>query len=775
VEATAPLPLLDELADRAEIARGRLLLVAGQGTALILAFAAFVAMARRGEARLLDEQLTTLGASRAQVLTTRALEAALPSAAGALAALGGLWAAAGVVAERRALPVEFAGAALPLETMLAIGATVAAGTVLLVAAVTVREGSRLGLGALEIAALTALGVVVWQTFTTGGLDPGSIAAGERASPVLLLVPTLAFFAAGVLLLRLLPLALRLAERFARAGPFGLRLAFLTAARNSAQAAAATSFLAVALGSALFSLNYEATLEDQARDEARFTAGARWRVVERSAEGGAQPDATPLTRFARIAVERPKPVLRLSGGLREAPGASGELRVEVLALPAPRLPELLGWRESFSPLTRAEIARKLRPKPVRLEGPRIAPDARALRVWVRAKSQVPRLAVLHFLRPEAQRFESLLLGRVAPEWGRLEVRLPASVRGTELVGVEFPADELPVGSFAFNRPGRIDLGRFEQRRPGGWQSLPLLGDWTGRRTDGARSGVRPRFFPGGPVTRGVRLRIRGALNVLMRPTLDLPDALPALASGPAASAAVDGVLTVDLLGRSVPVRAAGRAQLFPTIVERPSLFLVLDYDSLFAVLNVDRPGLARPTEAWFFRPQAPGFADGLGEAPFRLETAVGVEPLTKRLLDDPLAAGTRGVLVLAAFAAAALALVGLVLAARSALTSERAVMAEYEALGVPPATLARGTQLRLLALSLFGVAAAFLGSVLAVGLVGAFVAVTGTASRPLPPIEPILAWRVGLVLLVAVGVGGAVASALLAGRALRETAARRLRA
>ncbi|MDQ3859438.1 MAG: hypothetical protein M3327_13515, partial [Actinomycetota bacterium] len=103
------------------------------------------------------------------------------------------------------------------------------------------------------------------------------------------------------------------------------------------------------------------------------------------------------------------------------------------------------------------------------------------------------------------------------------------------------------------------------------------------------------------------------------------------------------------------------------------------------------------------------------------------------------------------------------------------LAEYEALGVRPATLARSTQLRLIALSSFGVAAGFLGGLLAVRLIGSLVAVTGTAARPLPPIEPVVAWHADVVVVAIVTVAALVGAALLARPALRETAARRLRA
>ena len=186
--------------------------------------------------------------------------------------------------------------------------------VLLLASAARPKRSRFAVGTLELAALTALAVIVWQTWSTGALDPERVAAG--ASPVILVLPALGFFAAGVLLLRLLPVTLRASERVARHGPVGTRLAFLTAARSPTQAAAATTFLPIALGSALFSLNYRATLERQARDQARFTAGAPWRIVERGRAH--ESNVTPLTRFARVARERPTPVICASSTKRVPP-------------------------------------------------------------------------------------------------------------------------------------------------------------------------------------------------------------------------------------------------------------------------------------------------------------------------------------------------------------------------------------------------------------------------------------------------------------------------
>jgi hypothetical protein len=376
-EATGPFRLLGDIGDRGDTARRRLLLVAAQAAALILAFAAFGASARRAETRLLDDQLTALGATRPQVLATRVTEAFAPCALGALVGLAGVWIAVEAIAERRGLPESFTASALPLGTVLAVVGVAAVGTVLLLVSPGPPPRTRFGIGALELAALSALGIVVWQAATTGALDPEQIGSGTEVSPILLLVPALAFFVTGVFLLRLVPLGLRLAERGARSSPFGLRLAFLTAARNPAQAASATTFLAVALGVALFSLDYQATLTQHARDEGAFRAGARWRVLEKGAgDRSEMPDVTPLTRFASLSAERPTPVLRLQGGLRDPFASQGEVELEVLGLPAARIPQLLGWRENFASLDRADLAARLRRRPVRLTGPQIAHDARS---------------------------------------------------------------------------------------------------------------------------------------------------------------------------------------------------------------------------------------------------------------------------------------------------------------------------------------------------------------------------------------------------------------
>jgi hypothetical protein len=774
LQATAPLGLLDGLAARGRTARERLLLVAGEGAALVVAFAAFATAIRRREALVLADQLATFGASRTQLLLVRATESLLPSLLGAALAVAGLFVAAWAIGRQRGSPGGFVAAALPADTILAIAAVTLLAAALLVVSVTPRRRARFGVGALELAAGAALGITVWQASTTGGLDPQRVAT-EGVDPVLVLLPALAFFVTGVVFLRLLPLGLRLLEHLARRAPFGVRLAFLDAARHPAQAAAATTFLAVAIGGALFSLDYRATLDHHARDQATFDAGAEWRVAERSPGHSFGPtDVTPTTRFALVSSERPALALRLDADVRPALASSEPLGVTLLGVPAGRLHDVRGWREGFSSLSRAEIAARLRPAPIRYRGPALANGATRLRFWARTDTRRPRIVVVHLLTRGGS-FAHLRAGVVWRSWQRVSLPLPRRLRGSQLVALEFLPSFVAL-SEELDPSGDVQLAPVKELRGGRWRTLTSLAGWQaaagapgGYLVDGAR------FAPGSPVPQGAELDLNGTYVPLIHPGIAVPKALPALVGGPVAAQSVDRQITLDIGGRELPVRVAGTAQLFPTVVDSPDDFVVVDYDMLYAALNLDRPGSTVASEAWFFRPQAAGFRDRLSRPPFRLESAVGARETEAKLLDDPLAGGTREVLGIATLVAALLGVLGLVLGARSTLASERGLLAEYEALGVPPRTLARSTQIRLLVLSLAGLAAGLLGALVTVRMTSSFVAVTGAAGTPLPPIASRVAWGTGALLLAAVALVGGGAVALIAGRALRETAARRLRA
>ena len=770
VQVTAPIGLLHELDDRIHVARRRLLLVAAQSAALILAFAALVVAAGRATTRRSDQQLRTLGASRAQRLLVRTCEAALLAIAGAGLASAGIVAAGEIIRRRRHLPGSFLASAIGVEGVVAIAALCAAGAAVLVLASRSSARGRSRSVGFELAAVAALAVLVWQAWQTGALDPSTIAAQSNPSPVLLLLPGLVFAVAAAVLLRLLPPLFLFAERGSRKLAFGARLALVDTARHPAQTAATVAFLTVALGSALFGLDYRATLADQTRDAASFAAGAPARVVESGPFGS--HNVTPLTRYRSLHAT-PTPVLRLDGSIAEA-GSSGAPRdAEVLALPAARLRDLHGWRSDFSRSSRATLAARLASADLRLAGAPIPAPTSELGIWARGKTETPREVELDLLQP-GTRFVRLRLGSVGRRWRLLRAPLPRTREASRLVAVEL----LPTASspaIEVLDEGVVDLGPLEGRVHGRWRELSSFGSWTAAEAPGRTGFVNGETFRSGPRAAGVRFALGGTTVPLMRPDVTAPPAIPAVVGPDVARDAVDNRLTVTILDQPIPVQVVGVAKLFPTVTDMPSRFVVLDYADLFTLLNRDRPGVALPTEAWLFSRPPPGFAEKLAQSPFRLEQLVDEAQLRKTLTNDPLARGVGAVLLAGAIVAAALACLGLVLSAQLRLRSEQAVVAEYEALGIAPATVDRSIQYGVILLTLLGAAGGLAGALLAVRFTAALVAVSAGSGVALPSLEAQIPWPQVLGLLLVCAAVTIVAGWIVLRRDRFRPAAARMRA
>ena len=320
---SAPIELLQRLNRLGDVASTRLLIVASQGAALILAFAAFAATISRRDVELERTELSNLAANRLQLAAVRATESLVPALAALILVVTGLRLALIPLTAGRPGAVELVKAALPWTIVVVIAGLEVVAAVMLFVAVAPPRRNRIGFGALELAAALALALVLWQAFASGGFDPDEIGVGSAANPVLLLVPGLAVLVAGIVLLRVLPMVFRGAERMARRSTVSVRLALLAAARNPAGSSAVTTFLAVAVGSAIFGLNYAATLEQQAHDEAQFSVGAFVRTID-LAGGPAERECCqsmeiPRVRSGCLAPHQRDPV----GSAVRATGVAGE--------------------------------------------------------------------------------------------------------------------------------------------------------------------------------------------------------------------------------------------------------------------------------------------------------------------------------------------------------------------------------------------------------------------------------------------------------------------
>ena len=221
-----------------------------------------------------------------------------------------------------------------------------------------------------------------------------------------MLPALVTFAAAVLVARLLRPTLRLIERLARGRSLGLRIASLSLARNPGYAVAATAFLVVSFGLALFAESYRATLARGERDQAAHQVPLDYVVREDLRRLIPVQDAAPISRFGALPGVEAAPVLRLTGGVGRLEGESG---ITLLGIDPGELAHLNGWRDSETPASRQRLAAEIEAAPAR-NGPRLGrtsagsdrrrPGA-ALRRDRRSERSVLRVVLGDPLPPEAR--------------------------------------------------------------------------------------------------------------------------------------------------------------------------------------------------------------------------------------------------------------------------------------------------------------------------------------------------------------------------------------
>jgi hypothetical protein len=737
--ADGPVPLLRSLERTGRVAQRRMLLISAQAAILLLAFVAFVAAGRSAAARRGDDQLILLRAGRAQRLTVRVAEAAVPAVGGVASALAGTIVASVAVAHARDLDAgDMISAAVGLPTLGLMAALAVAAVVVVLAAERGRERATRTVAPWELGAAAALAALAWQTVSTGGLSADDVASERSPSPFLLLSPALAGLAGAAILLRALPVVLRAAERVGRGTNLGLRLALLGAARDRRRAAAAGVFVALTVGGAFFLLAYRTSLAEQTEDAAALRAGAPWRVVTSSpAPGG----LTPVDRLARLNGSQPAPVLREAAVAEDRVGP-GSQDLTVLGIRHDALPKLTGWRDDFSKSTPAALGERLGRATAHITGPRIEGDR--LRVWVRGVLPLG-LTISAFLAGD--RFDSRLLANVDTRWRRVVFRVPHAWRGGRFVGISMAG---PTGLSA----DAVQFGTLEQRFQGRWRALTAFRGWVPAAGFGV---VLPQGFRDAPIRRGVSVSFYGPAFPFIRPGYRVPRVVPAIVSGRLAREAVDGRLVIRVRGERLRVAVVGTSRFFPGIVHGAERFVVADYDTLLTALDADRPGDATPREAWGVSGPSPTATRVREVAPgARLVTLEHERRAARR---NALATGTGALLLAAAVIAALLAVAGQGLAARRLRRDELSLWREYEALGVRPSTAARSMGIRAVLPLALGLTAAVAGGVLASRLVGALVALGAAGEKPVPTIDSTIGWAQQAILLGSVALAAVVAARL----------------
>jgi hypothetical protein len=772
-ELRAPLDELDEAANTSTIAGRRLLLLGGQASALLLAFALLAATRMRRDFGAARQRLTWLGTPRWQIGLAVGAEAALLALMGTAVGWAAGTLAAGAIARESDEPVTalLRNSVLAADGIALALAVAAAGTAALVLALAIRPVRlrALSLSWLDLAALAAAAVVT-AAFLRGRADPEAILDERGTGTVLLLLPGLIAFVAAVTVARALPPALLGLERLIPSGAVAGRLMALGLVRNPGYAAVAVAFVAVSVGLALFAEAYRSTLERGQRDQARYAAPADFIVREDLSRLVPVRDAVrPADLRSLGAGVGPSAVLRVNGSIRGARDVTG---VTVLGLDRASVEGVDGWRADFANAELATLADRIAsPRQVAIRGPALPPRATRLLLPVRVRGRsFSMAATIH--APDSS-FVTVALGSADVDSATtLSAPIPARARGGELVALRFdpPARLVERGSDAGGvARSTVTLEPIAAATGTHREPLTDYGDWRG--VDGAR------LVSGTPLR--LRLTLTDRTTTWFRPTQPTDGRpVPVLVSAGVANAAgADGVLSLDLAGEQVPARVAAVARRFPGTSQGTFSgdFAIADRDLLGTALDAANPGAGTANEIWIEAATSDwrtSVAGRLRRPPFDVLAVTEHDRVEESLRDDPLARAAGLMLFGAAIVAVVLAFLGLALAAVSELRDERGELVDLEAQGLGPARLRRYLRLRAAAVVGLGLAgAAALGLALS-SLVLSVVLVTANATEPMPPLVLTIDWPLLVGLLATTLTLSALLIVAVTARAFRGRSAGR---
>ena len=551
---------------------------------------------------------------------------------------------------------------------------------------------------LDVALVVVLAIVFWRLRQQNELFEEPLFGEAQADPFLLTTPAVAMITAGVVFLRLFPLALRaIAWLVAQGRGVALLVGTRALARNPTHYSRLILMLMLATGVGMFGATFSATLDRSYEDRARYEVGADVRASDLRALAR-RGDGVFLDAIVDLPAEVASPVVR-GAGVVAANGA--QERVQVLGVEPDSFGEVAFFREDFSGDSFDAILAELATNGTSAAYVPLPEGARQLGAWVKLTDIRASMDVIAVLRDADGRLLTGFLGRVRPgdeateQWrlfwmdlesprsnfGRplpvelrrpitmqaLIVRTPSAIgaqRGVVLFGPvltsPLPPDDLaPRGvppPLASPFPGAVVAYDFTE--PG----FEVLQGVVGRRLDdqirvdadappGFEAAIRYEWLEAqsGTRVRGLRQQIDGEPTLLCLST----EAAGRLGLAPGDAA------TLTVSGSHLEARYAGDFALFPT-------YDANDPHNGFVVVNASRLAVdanaALPTQTlafngvWFASADPAATRAAVAElAPQRLND---IDSERLRQEQDPLiAAGWEGILAISFAAVLILSAIG----------------------------------------------------------------------------------------------------------------------
>ena len=729
--------------------------------AIALAAAALLLAGRLLAARRAPERALLLdrGAGRGQLLGLATAEAAaVVVAAGALAVPLGLAAYRALTA----VPlVAGAGITAPSGVPAALVVTVAAGAaallVALVAPAARRPGGRRArAGTASRLARSGGDLLLVAVAVLAALR---LRAGGPADAVRVLAPVLALVAASVVVLRVVPLLARPAERAARwSRRFVLPLAALDVARRP-RAAVALLLLVLAAAAATFGAGWGATWSRSQAEQAEAlvpapvvaadvpgSPTAQGATARAAAGGDALPVTDRVTGFGTLAVSGPEDaeprLLAVDTGAAALAG---------------RLPDGTTWAGLTAALAPPddELAAAL---PISTDG-----GALAVRVSGTTSSTYPQSVTAALVLDDGHGVRVRALGEPVPLDGT-ERAVPLTAPGGFAApdgGARVLAVTLQVSTGAVLDEGVGGLADVVvdvawDHPPGADGPPPGAGGWSARPTAAT---LRNQSLSDAAVAVGAG-SVRGTGEVDVARASYLPTVLVLTAFAPAAELPV--VVTADLAagaglepgdplqvavgGTALPATVVAVAPYLPGAVAGPAVLADLRTLSRVAIGEAETAPLV---DAWWLPADADAAA--LRDAGAAVTTRAEV---ADDLRAGPLRVGVLAALGLLVLAAVALALVGAALHAAETAEDRGPEVARLLAVGAAPRAVAGTHVLQHLVLDVLAVAAGTAAGAAVARALAPALTISATGGRPVPDALAVWSWPAA----------GAIAAVLLVGSA-----------
>ena len=510
---------------------------------------------------------------------------------------------------------------------------------------------------LDLVCVLVLGLIWWQFQQRDGFVSDSVASsGVDVDPMVALGPVLGLLAAALLMMRFLPVLVRLVLWLTmRSGTGGVSLVLVRAARDPVLPSSLAVLLMLVAALGVFGATIQSSLSRSQSDQASYRIGADVRI------SGPGVDAALEEELRQVeGVRAATLVLRDSVSLIEGHSSSSAL---LIAADPEVLAQASWFRDDFASTPLSTLTGRIDSDDV-LDEPSYAlplpPLTGRVGVWMKIAdlaASEPQGDINLWARivDSAGRYRSVSIGKIsvgdfegAGNWqfyaGDLPETLVTADRHWSLAAIVFTTSaytkvtvsKLHLDDFTAFAPGLpgdgIIVEDFEMPRRwtpiGTTASVP---DLLEMEAEGARTGNTGITFswldPAGGEQRGIHLS-------------PVPLPIPAIAG--AGLSQGQRVRLRQGLG-SIPVEVTGTADLFPTVSNFRRPFLLLDLDAFSSYLKVIHPG-GSPTstrEMWLALDPAATREDVIADITSLLPPLTGIQDRVReseQASRNPLAGG-----------------------------------------------------------------------------------------------------------------------------------------